>query len=57
LSQKVTLSVFKSTCKTASLEAFPMVKRFCAKVKRWFEITIVESKHSVAAAVAPNQNK
>jgi hypothetical protein len=34
-----------------------MVKRFCAKVKRWFEITIVESKHSVAAAVAPNQNK
>jgi hypothetical protein len=21
-----------------------MVKRFCAKVKRWFEITIVESK-------------
>jgi hypothetical protein len=33
-----------------------MVNLFCAKVNRWFEITIVVSKVLIVVAVALNRN-
>ena len=43
------LSLFKSTCafNTSNLDALPIVKRFCAVVKRWLEITIAVSIEAI----------